>query len=71
VQPPRVGARRLLRQRADRYNEMGKPKSEAGERTIPLGPFVVNTLKEWPARRVSLVWSFRTPWEKSGITPTS
>ena len=36
-----------VRQRADRYNEMGKPKSEAGERTIPLGPFVVNTLKEW------------------------
>ena len=36
-----------VRQRADRYNEMGKPKSEAGERTVPLGPFVVNTLKEW------------------------
>ena len=36
-----------VRQRADRYNEMGKPKSEAGERTLPLGPFVVNTLKEW------------------------
>ena len=36
-----------VRQRADRYNEMGKPKSEAGERIIPLGPFVVNTLKEW------------------------
>ena len=36
-----------VRQRADRYNEMGKPKSEAGERVIPLGPFVVNTLREW------------------------
>jgi len=36
-----------VRQRADRYNEIGKPKSEAGERVIPLGPFVVNTLKEW------------------------
>ena len=36
-----------VRQRADRYNEMGKPKSEAGDRTIPLGPLVVNTLKEW------------------------
>jgi integrase len=36
-----------VRQRADRYNEMGKPKSEAGERVIPLGPLVVNTLKEW------------------------
>lgn len=36
-----------VRQRADRYNEIGKPKSEAGERVIPLGPLVVNTLKEW------------------------
>ena len=36
-----------VRQRADRYNEMGKPKSEAGDRSIPLGPLVVNTLKEW------------------------
>ena len=36
-----------VRQRADRYNVIGKPKSEAGERVIPLGPFVVNTLREW------------------------
>jgi integrase len=36
-----------VRQRADRYNAMGKPKSESGERTIPLGPLVVNALKEW------------------------
>jgi integrase len=36
-----------VRQRADRYGVIGKPKSEAGERTIPLGPFVVNTLKAW------------------------
>ncbi|MGB8069009.1 MAG: site-specific integrase [Pseudolabrys sp.] len=36
-----------VRQRADRYNEIGKPKSESGERVIPVGPLVVNTLKEW------------------------
>ena len=36
-----------VRQRADRYNVIGKPKSESGERTIPLPPIVVNTLKEW------------------------
>jgi integrase len=36
-----------VRQRADRYNAIGKPKSEAGERTVPLGPLVLNTLKEW------------------------
>ena len=28
-----------VRQRADRYNVIGKPKSEAGDRTIPLGPW--------------------------------
>jgi integrase len=36
-----------VRQRADRYNVMGKPKSNSGDRTIPLGPLVVNALKEW------------------------
>jgi integrase len=36
-----------VRQRADRYNEIGAPKSHSGERTIPLGPFVINTLREW------------------------
>jgi integrase len=36
-----------VRQRADRYNVMGNPKSESGERTVPLTPIVVNTLREW------------------------
>ncbi len=36
-----------VRQRADRYNAIGKPKSESGERTVPLPPIVVNTLREW------------------------
>src|SRR5262249_31102652 len=36
-----------VRQRADRYNMMGKPKSHAGERSVPLSPIVVNTLREW------------------------
>jgi integrase len=36
-----------VRQRADRYNVMGKPKSESGDRTIPLGPIVIHALKEW------------------------
>lgn len=36
-----------VRQRADRYGEVGMPKSEAGQRTVPLPPMVVNTLKEW------------------------
>ncbi len=36
-----------VRERADRFHEIGHPKSEAGERTIPIGPIVVNTLKKW------------------------
>jgi integrase len=36
-----------VRQKADRYNEIGKPKSKASAREIPIGPFVVNSLKEW------------------------
>jgi integrase len=33
-------------QRADRYNDIGRPKSAAGERTVPFGPIVANALKE-------------------------
>jgi integrase len=36
-----------VRQRADRFNELGRPKSVAGERRIPFGKFVADTLKEW------------------------
>ncbi|MEO6014053.1 MAG: tyrosine-type recombinase/integrase [Devosia sp.] len=36
-----------VRQRADRYNAIGMPKSDAGQRSIPISPMVVNTLKEW------------------------
>ncbi len=36
-----------VRQRADRYSKIGKPKSDAGERTVPLTPMVLNTLREW------------------------
>jgi integrase len=36
-----------VRQRADRYRKIGKPKSAAGERAVPFGKFVANTLKEW------------------------
>jgi integrase len=36
-----------VRQRADRYQTIGKPKSAAGERTIPMPPILVSTLREW------------------------
>jgi integrase len=34
-------------QRADEFNEIGKPKSDSGDRIIPIGPLVSNALKEW------------------------
>jgi integrase len=36
-----------VRQRADRYNKIGKLKSASAQRTIPFGPLVRNTLREW------------------------
>jgi integrase len=50
-----------VRQRADRYSAIGKPKSESGERTVPLTPIVINTLREWklacPKSEAGLVFS--------------
>jgi integrase len=36
-----------VRQRADKFKTIGKPKSVSGQRTVPLPPIVVNTLREW------------------------
>ncbi|MBX8785097.1 MULTISPECIES: tyrosine-type recombinase/integrase [Pseudochrobactrum] len=36
-----------VHQRADEFGEIGRPKSGAGERTIPVPPLVINTLREW------------------------
>jgi integrase len=36
-----------VHQRADRYSEIDAPKSEAGERKVPLPPIVANALREW------------------------
>jgi integrase len=36
-----------VRQRADRYNTIGAPKSHSSVRAIPLPPDVISALKEW------------------------
>ena len=36
-----------VRQRSDRYRTIGAPKSAASIRTIPVGPDLVHTLKQW------------------------
>jgi integrase len=40
-------ARLHVRQRADRFHVIGMPKSDAGQRTVPFPPLVINTLREW------------------------
>jgi integrase len=37
-------------QRADRWSEIGAPKSNAGHRTIPIGPGLASALKAWKLR---------------------
>ena len=39
-----------MRQRADKLNRIGAPKSRAGQRDIPMGPMVRNVLREWRLR---------------------
>jgi integrase len=36
-----------VRQRADRFLQIGKPKSQAGVRTVPLPPELMAALKQW------------------------
>ena len=36
-----------VKQRADRWNNIGSPKSATSQREVPLAPIVVNTLREW------------------------
>jgi integrase len=49
-----------VRQRVDRYQKIGPVKSEAGERTVPMPPRLVNTLREWklacPPSRLDLAF---------------
>ena len=49
-----------VRQRADRYREIGPPKSESGERTVPIPPKVLANLREWklacPTSKLDLVF---------------
>ena len=36
-----------VRQRADRFNKIGRPKSKAARRDIPMGPHLLALLREW------------------------
>ena len=56
-----------VRQRADRYRTIGSLKSASGERTVPLGPFMANTLRSLRAldRRGELI---RQPSRPRGLS---
>jgi integrase len=41
------GAELHVRQRADRYNVMGPPKTESSVRTMPIAPEALSALKRW------------------------
>lgn len=49
-----------VRQRADRYRQIGPPKSEAGERTVPIPTETLACLREWrlacPPGKLGLVF---------------
>jgi integrase len=45
-----AGREVLIRQRADRWNKIGAPKSAAGTRAIPIGPALASILKAWKLR---------------------
>src|SRR5262249_22452555 len=50
VEEPRASAQHGIihvRQRADRYNQIGRHKSTSGERAVPIGSVVVNALRQW------------------------
>jgi integrase len=57
-----------VHQRADRFLEIGKPKSEAGNRTVPLLPSVRRTLQAWRlACPVSPVLDLVFPSDDGGV----
>lgn len=52
-----------IRQRADNRGKLGPPKTRSSKRKIPLGPFALNSLREWqaacPPYRTGLVFPNR------------
>jgi integrase len=49
-----------VRQRADKFNSIGPPKTAAGQRVVPMPPILINTLREWklacPSSALDLVF---------------
>jgi integrase len=56
-----------VRQRADFRKRISDPKSEAGHREVPVGPFVVNTLREWMLRSLRSDRNLVFPTERGTV----
>lgn len=54
-------------QRADRWNDIGSPKSGAGHRTIPIGPGLVKMLKAWKLRCPPSKLNLAFPNQRGGV----
>jgi integrase len=49
-----------VRQRADRFNEIGAPKTVGSNRAVPIGPEVIHALKEWKIANGKRAFVFST-----------
>jgi integrase len=54
-------------QRADRWCDLGPPKSDAGHRTIPIGPSLATALKAWKLRCRSSKLDLIFPNSRGGV----
>lgn len=61
------GSALTVTQRADRWNELGPPKSDAGHRTVPIGPSLATTLKAWKLRCPASSLGLMFPNSRGGV----
>jgi integrase len=54
-------------QRADRWNNIGPPKSDAGHRSIPIGPSLATALKAWKLRCPPSEMGLMFPNSRKGV----
>jgi len=54
-------------QRADQWGEIGPPKSEAGQRTVPIPPILVTVLRAWMLKAPKSVEGLLFPNSEGGV----
>jgi integrase len=61
--PPTI----TVRQRADRYKQIGPAKTKAGHRTVPIGAMLANTLRAWKLQCPPSALDLVLPTQDGGI----